>query len=59
MREERRGAGHVVRHLRLLRPHQERLQAGAVLLQGRRAEEAEVHLDTESIVENIAQSDHI
>ena len=57
MGEEGRGAGDVLRHLRLRTPHQEGLQAGAVLLQSRRGEKAEVHLDTEGVVENVAQSE--
>ena len=57
MRQEGRGGGDVLRHLRLLPAHQEGLQAGAVLLRSRRVEQAEVHLDTECIVENISQSD--
>ena len=57
VREEGRGGGDVLRHLRLLAPHQEGLQTDTVLLRGRRVELAEVHLDTECIVENISQSE--
>ena len=57
MGEEGRGGGDVLRHLRLLPPHQEGLQAVTVLLRSRRGEQTEVHLDTECIVENISQSE--